>query len=54
MDVPTLIREIKALPPEDRRELDRRLDADDAGELPGEPWEVVRKRLGWDRPARNG
>jgi hypothetical protein len=39
---------------EDRRELDRRLDADDAGELPGEPWEVVRRRLGWDRPAGNG
>lgn len=66
MDVPTLIRELQALSPDDRArvidavrgpdlveelftpeqiaELDRRLDALDAGTLASEPWDVVKAR----------
>jgi len=72
MDVPTLIREIKALPVADKRALLEALEDDLADDEPfelpdyhreliaervrlrdadptrGEPWDVVRRRLGWD------
>jgi putative addiction module component (TIGR02574 family) len=73
MDVPALIREIKALPVADRRALLEALEDDlaengepfevpdyhreliaervrlrDADPTRGEPWDVVRRRLGWN------
>jgi hypothetical protein len=73
MDLPTLLREIKALPvadkhivpdalrddlgengepfevPEYHRELiAERVRLRDADPTRGEPWDVVRRRLGWD------
>jgi hypothetical protein len=73
MDVPTLIRQIKALPVADRRAVLEAIEDDlaetgepfempadhrelvaervrlrDADPTRGEPWDVVRRRLGWD------